>query len=82
MIGRIYKYFIDNFNEASRTHILERDFYNLTKEDKFEIAKETFYDIVNELNTEKKFLLRDEVSNNWETDYYDNVTLKYMEMLG
>lgn len=44
--NEIKEFFLENFNEFSKEFILKRDFYNLTKEDCYGIAKDTFNAIV------------------------------------
>ena len=71
---QIKQLFIDNFEYYSRNHIFEHDFYNLTSDDKYEIARDTFNDIAKDL--------QGAFSKVNFTEYKDNIIVVLMELLG
>ncbi len=66
----IKNFFINKFDEYSRNHIFAIDFYNMTQEDKYNIAKQTFEDI-------QKYAYTEEVDETTK----DNIILAFMELL-
>lgn len=80
----IKQIFVDNFNEFSKEYLFTRDFYNLTKSDKYEIAKDTFYDVAEFIDDNYPQLKETERGENerWFDEYFDNIVVNYMEMLG
>lgn len=61
--------FLTLFNDFSKKHIFAHNFYNLSQEEKYEIAKDTFNDIANHLKA------------NITDTMKDNIILNFMELL-
>lgn len=71
--------FRDLFEDVSKPYILKRDFYNLTKEDKFSIAKQTFDECVDILNEEYPNFSKDNPI--WQEEFRDNIVFEFSQML-
>lgn len=64
--------FVNLFNEYSKKHFFEHNFYDLSAEDKFEIAKDTFYDIAD--------VLKNKYPNVYQ--YTDNIIVSFQKIIG